>query len=90
MLKQILDDFFLFHFSIDSEEYTFYEKWTTNKANCSDPKKLFESITFKKGDVIKETWYWGDSFLFDENNKHWHPIDNFILGHCFTLNTVSA
>jgi len=79
-----LNDLFLPYFSFD---YGF-GKWATNKDNCSDPKKLFESITFKQEDILESTYYihWNGTYEVDKNNKNWHPIDDMKFGHCITLN----
>ena len=82
-----MKDLFLFYFSFDYRQYRYHEKWSTNKPNCSDPKKLFESITFKFEDVIAKTYfYYRNMSEFDGNySKHWNPIVTRGFGICFTL-----
>ena len=85
----------LFFFSFDINDF-FNGKWATKAtawatANCSDPKKIFEAITFKLEDVLMSTYffYWNDTFNkeYDNHNNHWHPSDtNFRFGRCHTLN----
>ena len=87
--KQILKFFFLC-FSFNFGQYRYNGKWATNKGNCSDPKKLFESITFKQEDVVKGTGYEYWNGTHEYSNKHWHFIDHMNFGHCLTQNIVHA
>ena len=79
---------FLLYFSFNSVKYCYIGKWASNKANCSDPQKLFESITFNQNDVVEFTFYLNrnGTHEFLENSRHWNPIGIVHLGQCFTLN----
>ena len=82
---QFYKKLFPLYFSFGMGSYYYNGKWATNKSNCSDPKKLFESITFKYEDVILRTFYSFWNHTFGENIKPWHQIDHWNFGHCFTL-----
>ena len=70
-----------------------YGKWAENNDNCSDPKKLIESIVYKHENVIGlisfhdfggNTEYFGTNIGDYEN---WYYSDNHDYGRCITLLT---
>ena len=69
----------------------FHPSWSSNNINCTDSRKVFESIVYKQEDVVKKIQfdYWSsfnsESFTYIQYKDQWNHYDNMNLGRCFTI-----
>ena len=69
----------------------FHPSWSSNNINCTDSRKVFESIVYKQEDVVKKIQfdYWSSSnsqsFTYLQYEGQWNHYDSRKFGRCFTM-----